>query len=165
MLGLTLGEMTGVTKIILPSKCVVLILICFLGLTGCATQETGRQAEVPIFATAGNYVFAGCSRSWSTSGAFQFRSLTGYPPIECSGQYVDRAALLAEFTCSNGVTGSIHINPETKLTGSGSGESLLGPIELVFGYSVNSVNRRLKLPPGKKLIRNQYGNVALINID
>ncbi len=153
------------TKILQPSKYSAAGLVCLIVLVGCTTQQTGRMAEVPIFATAGKYVFAGGSRSWNTSGAFKFRSLTGYPPINCWGHYTDRNNGLTEFTCSNGITGSIRIKPDTKLTGSGTGESLLGPVNMVFGYSVASVNRRLSLPPGKKLVRDQYGGVGLVNVD
>ena len=67
--------------------------------------------------------------------------------IQCSGtfRYNSDASGTARYSCSDGETGKLRIEAEGPMVGSGKGTSTKGPVELVFGYSLERVNRKLPL--------------------
>ncbi len=130
---------------------------CLLS-TGCASEvTTTRKAGILTIAVAGDVVFIGRARTFGTDGTFRMSSLES-DPIECTGRfrYLGLPNGTARFSCSNNDKGTVRIQSEGYLIGTGSGTSSLGPVQIAFGYSVREVNNRLKLPDGKVLrVHNQ----------
>lgn len=119
---------------------------------GCVSQTTTRTAGFLTVAAAGDIVFIGRARTFGTDGTFRMRSLDP-EPIECTGRfrYSSPPSGRARFSCSNEEKGTLRIESEGGLRGTGSGTSSFGPVQIIFGYSIREVNRRLKFPDGKIL--------------
>ncbi|MGE0623248.1 MAG: hypothetical protein AB7O54_11565 [Pseudomonadales bacterium] len=116
-------------------------------------------------AVAGDTVLIGRARTYGTEGTFTLMSLDE-EALECRGRFRYDAlpSGRARFRCSSGESGSVRIESEGHLIGRGRGTSSLGPIQLVFGYTIEEANRRLRLPAGKMLMRYESG-IALVDIE
>ena len=138
-------------------------VILVLALSACATEQS---SELGIFTVAvvGREVFVGRSRTYGTSGNFRMQSLAE-DPIQCRGQfrYLAPPQGRASFSCSNGESGSLKIRAEGNYIGSGEGTSSMGPVRLLFGYSLWKVNHRI-MPAGKKLVATDEG-IELVDVE
>jgi hypothetical protein len=125
---------------------------------GCASEQTRREAGILTIAVAGDTVLIGRSRSFGVDGTFHLRSLET-SPLDRKGRfkYHNPPYGRARFNCSNQEAGTIRIQAEGNLQGSGFGDSTLGPVQVVFGYTVAQANRRLELPEGKTLTIHDKG--------
>jgi hypothetical protein len=130
-------------------------------LTACASQQSGVGGVFTV-AVAGQEIFVG--RSDARSGTFLVQSL-GESPIGCKGQfrYLMPPTGRAEFDCSNGEHGTLTIHAQGNNIGSGEGTSSMGPVRLLFGYSLKEVNRQL-MPPGR-VLEFQNGRVGLVKVE
>jgi len=137
-------------------RAATLIVTTFL--FGCATQSETRRGDILTVATVGEYVLIGYSFSLGTTGSFSLESVYG-GPLSCEGRFryprpPDGAAY---FECSDRHPGPIRIKVDGILTGKGSGDSPMGPIHVVYGYSIAVMNEILTLPKGTLLLQDDRG--------
>jgi hypothetical protein len=138
----------------------VLVAIAF-ALTACASPQSGVGGVFTV-AVAGQEVLVG--RSDARSGTFVVQSLSE-SPIECKGEfrYLMPPTGRAAFDCSNGEHGTLTIHTQGNNIGFGEGASSVGPVRILFGYSLKEVNRQL-MPPGK-VLEFQNGSVVLVKVE
>ena len=130
-----------------------LLPLALLALTaGCTAPSSHRSLGVLTVAVAGDHVLLGRSVTYGRDGSFELSSMMD-ESLRCSGRfrYLNPVDGRARFRCSNGETGTIRIRAEGAFIGSGTGDSSLGPVELLFGYAMRRVNARLPLPSGTRL--------------
>ena len=133
-------------------------------LVGCASTESPERRGVLTVATVGEYVLVGFSKSLGTAGSFTVQSVHG-GSFSCDGtfRYPRPPDGTARFHCSDGRSGSIRIKADGVLSGGGEGKSSMGPIHVVYGYSIEETNRRIDFPVGKVLVRDERG-VGLVDV-
>jgi len=139
--------------------------ILVVALVGCASQERITNVGVLTVATVGEYVLVGFSKSLGTTGSFRVQSVHG-GSLVCDGKfrYPRPPDGTARFSCSDGRSGSIRIKADGNLSGEGEGGSSMGPIHVVYGYSIEETNRRLDFPAGKALVQNERG-IGLVEVE
>jgi hypothetical protein len=127
-------------------------------LTGCATDERLSATRVLTVATAGDVVLVGFSSSLGTRGSFELASVHGQP-MTCRGRFSYRSPPrgIAAFECSNGESGEARIEAGPGLSGEGAGDSSMGPVRIVYGYSLNEINDRMAFPGGRRLTEDHAG--------
>ena len=137
-----------------------LVAIAF-ALTACASPRSGVSGVFTV-AVAGQEVLVG--RSDARSGTFVMQSLSE-SPIECKGEfrYLMPPTGRAVFDCSNGEHGTLTIHAQSNNMGVGEGTSSMGPVKVLFGYSLKEVNRQL-MPPGR-VLEFQNGSVGLVKVE
>lgn len=135
-----------------PNVLVAVLLLVSLSF-GCSSAGPRPHLGILTVAVAGDVVLVGHSISHGTSGTFHLTSLER-SPNECKGRFEYGLAPRgrAKFKCSTGERGRVQIHSEGNVIGSGQGNSSFGPIQLVFGYSLKQVNRKLRFPGGQQLI-------------
>jgi hypothetical protein len=137
----------------------ILFICAAILLSACSTSVRKSNLNVFTVAVAGNQVLVGESITFGTNGTFSMKSING-EPISCKGKFVyDQLPKgRAKFSCSNGETGNLRIRAEGDLSGTGQGTSSLGPVQIIFGYSLPAVNSKLRFPDSKqlKVVENQY---------
>ncbi len=134
-------------------------------LCGCVADPLQPTGGVLTVATVRDLVLIGTSTTLGDTGSFELQSVYG-PALHCAGRfrYQPFPAGIAFFDCSDGQSGRIRIRAEGYLTGEGSGDSDMGSVHVVYGYSVEEMNELLDLPPGTRLVQDDRG-VGLVNED
>jgi len=127
-------------------------------LVGCAAQTESTRGDVLTVATVGGYVLVGYAFTLGTTGAFRLDSVYG-GSLSCEGKfrYPRPPHGTAYFACSDGQSGSIRIEVDGILTGEGSGNTPMGLMHVVYGYSVSMMNKKLTLPKGTLLLSDDRG--------
>ena len=122
-------------------------------LPACATQHEPARPGVLTIAVAGETILVGQSNPLGTRGTFRLVSITDIP-MQCSGQfnYHNMPHGRARFSCANGDKGAVKLLLDGTINGTGKGDSSLGPVQLVFGYSIDQANERLQLPNNLVLV-------------
>ena len=142
----------------------VLIIILLLLAAGCANETGSKNSGVLTVATVRDMVLIGHSRTLGTTGSFEIQSVYG-APMSCEGRfrYPRPPDGTAYFNCSDGQQGSVRIKADGVLTGQGRGNSDMGSIHVVYGYSIDQMNRKLDLPSGMKLVHDERG-IGLVEV-
>ncbi len=137
----------------------ILFVCAAILLSACSSSARKSNLNVFTVAVAGNQVFVGESITFGTNGTFRMKSING-DPTSCKGKFVyDRFPKgKAKFSCTNGETGNLRITAEGNLSGTGQGTSSLGPVQIIFGYSLSVVNSKVRFPDNTqlKVVGNRY---------
>ena len=137
----------------------ILFVCVAILLSACSSSARKSNLNVFTVAVVGNQVFVGESITFGTNGTFRMRSING-DPTSCKGKFVYNRLPKgkAKFSCSNGETGNLRILAEGNLSGTGKGTSSLGPVQIIFGYSLPVVNSRVRFPDNMqlKIVENRY---------
>ena len=132
---------------------VLFLCLALITVASCASHESHNRMGVLVVAATESTVFVGRAHTLGTRGTFTMTSLDD-SDIHCSGtfryHFSDRGR--ANYTCSDEQTGQLQIKASGYLSGTGEGNSDLGPVQLVFGYPLKQVNRMLSLPGGSELV-------------
>ena len=133
-------------------------------LVGCANEIDPVASGILTVATIRDHVLIGYSRTLGTTGSFVVQSVSG-GSISCEGKfrYPRPPDGTAYFDCSHGQSGSVRIRANGNLIGEGVGDSTMGEIHVVYGYSVSEMNDMLTLPKGTKLVIDDRG-IGLVEI-
>ena len=140
--------------IVVRPKAKMMYMISFaLFLGACASQDTVNRIGVLVVATTKNTVYVGRAHTLGRRGTFTLESLDD-EHVSCSGTFryhFDNRGR-ARYRCSDNQSGQLRIMAEGFIVGAGTGESSEGPVELVFGYPLKQVNKKLSFPGNQKLV-------------
>lgn len=133
-------------------------------LVGCAYETSPEAGGVLTVATVRDHVLIGHARTLGTTGSFELQSVYG-GALTCEGRfrYPRPPDGTAYFDCSDGQNGSVRIRAEGNLTGEGVGDSAMGRIHVVYGYSIDEMNDLLTLPAGSTLVQGERG-IGLVQV-
>lgn len=135
-----------------------LLLLATLCMLSCSSSIASRERGFPIYAVAGDRVLVGTATTTGRQGKFEVRSIDR-PVLLCKGDflYQFRSEPVAKVRCLTGETGKVTFENDRPTQGKGTGTSSLGPVQMVFGYSLAKANRVLTFPGNSILIPSDNG--------
>lgn len=126
--------------------------------TSCAMSNRAPASEVFVAVVAGERTLVGVARPRGYGGDFELKTLYE-PAIDCAGnfRYDDNGKGRANFKCTNNESGMIKLQSRGGLSGDGYGNSTLGPVKALFGYSLSQINRKMEFPGDRALQASERG--------
>ena len=139
-------------------KKLITVLAACVGLAGAPTvagAELFSATRMVIAIVADDLYVGEAEGHLSGAGTLAIHSQKN-PDLKCLGQFTSSAALggAGHLICSDGATATFQFKRLSVFTGYGTGNFGGGVMSFAYGFTAEEAARYLKLPEGKKIMRN-----------
>ena len=139
-------------------KILITVLAACIGLAGAVTVAGAGlfSATGKVIAILADDLFVGEAEGHLSGAGTLAIHAHKQPELTCVGEFTSSAALggVGQMRCSDGTTATFHFQRLNMFSGHGVGSSSRGAMSFSYGLTAQEAGLYLKLPPGKKLIRN-----------